>query len=591
MTQIMDSPKHSHALIPVPNQPGCFYNLENPVAIFRSSDPVEIPSILMEVSAVAQRRQCTAIGFVSYEASPAFDAAMQVKAVNDSDPPLIWFGLYKSCSIKPLHQAPWSLTKVWQPEISEDRYCARIREIRDHIASGVTYQVNYTYRQHGVIDGEPLGFFRDLVKKQSTDHCVFIDTGDYAICSVSPELFFDYRQDTLTMRPMKGTAKRDLTNAEEDAAIRHWLETSNKNRAENLMIVDMIRNDLGRIAIPGTVSVPRLFTVEPYPTVWQMTSTVCARTRADIPEIFNALFPCASITGAPKIETMRLIADLEDSSRGLYTGAIGCIHPTGDAWFNVAIRTAVIHKPTGKAEYGVGGGIVWDSTPEDEYQESRLKARVLWLNKLNGASLLTTLFWSPETGLALWDEHLTRLKNSMTYFGIPAPSVDLETTVTDKLKNAQSPQRIRLLIDETSLVTCECTPFTANTSDIVRIRLASDAIDSSNPLLYHKTTDRRVYNHAKEKDGRDVDDVLLWNEKGEITETTIANVVIEENKSLLTPALECGLLPGTLREKALKNGQITEAIITRERLLHADRLWLINSLRGWREAVLVETRL
>lgn len=333
-----------------------------------------------------------AAGFLSYEASPAFDAALSVQPP-DPDLPLLWFGLFRQPQVlQDLEQAsrelqfpaqgcPFSDSSApWRPSISLKQFEQAIAQIKQAIAQGNTFQVNYTFRLHRQFRGHPWALFRDLMRLQPGNYAAFVETGRHAICSASPELFFLREGDRLTTRPMKGTAQRGQ-GCEGDRAQAQALQTSVKNRAENLMIVDMLRNDLGRIAKLGSVQVPRLFDVEQYPTLWQMTSTVTAQSNATMGEVFRALFPCASITGAPKASTMGIIRALECSPRKLYTGAIGYwgLDPQLQiqAQFNVAIRTVLLDLATGQAEYGVGSGIVWDSESSAEYAECVLKTAIL----------------------------------------------------------------------------------------------------------------------------------------------------------------------------------------------------------------------
>ncbi len=338
----------------------------------------EVLPALREVERLVNERGWFAAGFLSYEAGAAFDAAMHAHPTADF--PLLWFGLFP----EPTRSASPPLSArggdyrlgAWQPTVTWEEYDSAIAQIKAHIAAGDTYQVNHTFRLRAPFAGEALALFHALVRAQPTRYAAYVDTGPFALCSASPELFFRLEGEQVSARPMKGTAARGRF-PQEDEAQRQWLHSSAKNRAENVMIVDMLRNDLGRIARLGTVRVPDLFTVERYPTVWQMVSTVQADSSASVSEIFAALFPCASITGAPKVSTMHLIADLESTPRRAYTGSIGFIAPGRHAQFNVAIRTVLVDRARAEAEYGVGGGIVWDSVSEEEFEECNMKARLL----------------------------------------------------------------------------------------------------------------------------------------------------------------------------------------------------------------------
>ena len=317
-----------------------------------------------------------AAGFLSYECAPAFDQAYTVR--NEQKMPLLWFGIFSEPEHLSLSSEGSYTMADWKPSVDMDEYESCINSIKQSIEDGDTYQTNYTIRLHSNFQGDDIAFFEDLKKAQTSDYCAYINTGDHRILSASPELFFHLKDQHITTRPMKGTIKRGNSFAEDEANA-NWLYHSEKNRAENVMIVDLLRNDLGIIAETGTVHVPKLFEIEQYPTVHQMTSTIEAKIAANTPlfDIFKALFPCGSITGAPKISTMNIIANLENTPREVYCGTIGYITPNREAIFNVPIRTVIIDQQSGMATYGVGGGITWDSTAEGEYDEVLTKANVL----------------------------------------------------------------------------------------------------------------------------------------------------------------------------------------------------------------------
>ncbi|MER2006432.1 MAG: aminodeoxychorismate synthase component I [Psychrobacillus sp.] len=317
-----------------------------------------------------------AAGYMSYEAAPAFDNSFKVN--HKSKMPLIWFGIYDKPIEGELVEKGEYKISAWEPTIKMQDYAEAFSEIKKNIEDGVTYQVNYTIRLQAQFEGDSLAYYQDLSKAQSSNYCAYINTKEYSILSASPELFFRINGNKIITRPMKGTVKRGSTDEEDLINIR-WLASSEKNRSENLMIVDLLRNDLGRLANTGTVKVPKIFEIEEYPTVYQMTSTVTAELPSEIKfaDIFKALFPCGSITGAPKISTMEIISKLEYAPREAYCGTIGFITPQKEAIFNVPIRTVIVENATGRAEYGVGGGITWDSTAEEEYNEILTKARFL----------------------------------------------------------------------------------------------------------------------------------------------------------------------------------------------------------------------
>ncbi len=374
-------------------------SFENPLEVISVSTVDEIIPALRRVERLVEENGWYAAGFVSYEAAPAFDPAFTVRAPGGL--PLLWFGLYSEPRSSPtLLPAPTDAGfafETWSSSVMRPAYDAAIDKIKTHIANGETYQVNYTYRLGSQFTGNPWSLFAAMLQAQPVEYPAYIDIGRHVICCASPELFFQRNGDHVTCRPMKGTAPRGRTLAEDEANAAA-LRASPKQRAENVMIVDMLRNDLGRIARSGSVQVPALFQTERYQTLWQMTSTVTAQVSTSFAELFAVLFPCASITGAPKVRTMRIIAALEDTPRGVYTGVIGFLVPGRRAQFNVAIRSAVIDRETGHAEYGVGSGVVWDSTAGDEYAESLLKAKALTAPQTN-FSLLETLRWTSHRRL------------------------------------------------------------------------------------------------------------------------------------------------------------------------------------------------
>ncbi|MBX7250885.1 MAG: aminodeoxychorismate synthase component I [Candidatus Promineofilum sp.] len=377
----------------------------------------EVAPALRAVEAAVDGEGLFAAGYLAYEAAAAFGLSAHPPAADG--PPLLWFGLFRRREeVGPPAQSPAHRFGPWQAPLDFPAYAAALDAIKAAIARGDTYQANYTFPLRADFDGDPWALFAALSAAQWADYGAYLDLGRFVICSASPELFFHLDGDRILSRPMKGTAPRGLTTAGDRAQI-DWLRRSEKNRAENVMIVDMIRNDLGRVAQVGSVAVPDLFAVERYPTLLQMTSTVTARTDAALSDILAAAFPCASITGAPKKRTMELLRVLESQPRGVYTGAIGAILPGRRAQFNVAIRTVVLDRARGAAVYGVGSGIVWDSDAAAEFEECRLKTRVLSVPPARPFRLLESLCWTPAAGYALREAHLRRLADSAEYFGYP----------------------------------------------------------------------------------------------------------------------------------------------------------------------------
>lgn len=551
--------------------------------IVQASTIAAIPPVLTAVETALGEGLCAA-GFIAYEAAAGFDRVLVTRAPEPGQP-LVWFGLFERAEPAPPPAPDPDAYRLgdWQPSISEAQYRDRLAAIRGWLRAGDSYQVNFTFRLRARFEGDPLALLGVLDQAQGGAYGGFIDTGEWAIASASPELFFTLDAGRITGKPMKGTAPRGRTLAE-DAANRAALAASIKDRAENLMIVDMVRNDLARIARLGSVRVPRLFEVERYPRVLQMTTTVTAATDAGLSRLLAALFPCASITGAPKVRTMALIRELECSPRGVYTGSLGFCLPDGRMQFNVAIRTAVVDRRRGEVSFGTGSGVVWDSQAEDEYRECLTKANILSRPPAPFA-LLETLLWTPADGYALLDRHIERLAASAGYFDIACDPDTVRRHLQATAPAAGESQRVRLLLHRDGRLETEIAPL-APSPEPVRVALAREPVDRTDPFLFHKTTRREVYQRAAA--GRpDCADVILWNRAGELTESTIANLVLELDGRYLTPALDCGLLPGTLRRQLLTDGAIEEARLPLAALHQARRLWLINSVRGWRQAHLV----
>ena len=562
----------------------------SPTRVVTATQTDEVIPALRAIETAVNQHRLHAAGFIAYEAAAAYGLAVHAPL---PDLPLLWFGLYENVETTedwasefadPPPSASYSVDP-WQPAIDRTTYETVVGRVKDYLARGHTYQVNHTFPLLATFDGEPRAFFVDLMAAQPTEYAAFIDTGRFALCSASPELFFRLDGERLIAKPMKGTAARGRTLAEDEARIA-GLRQSAKNRAENLMIVDMLRNDLGRVAQVGSVTVPQLFKVERYPTLLQMTSTVTARTNASVVEILASLFPCASITGAPKVRTMQIIRELESQPRGVYTGAIGFIGPERQARFNVAIRTVLIDRERRQARYGVGGGLVWDSDAGSEYRECLLKARVL-TERRPAFRLLETLLWEPENGYFLLAAHLARLADTAVYFNTPLDRAAIEARLVELASTLSEASKIRLLVKLDGAFAVEVAPLTQGAlPQPVRVGLARTPVDSSTIWLYHKTTRREMYDAARAS-RLDCDEVVLWNERGELTEASTANVALDLDGEWVTPPVTSGLLAGTFRNGLLATGQIRERILTPADLHAARHIALINSVRKWRAAVLV----
>ena len=524
----------------------------------------------------------TAIGFVSYEAAPAFDDAFVTRPA--SSVPLLWFALFETEHSASASEEPAPLVRHWDVEPARAQHAEAVARIREEIAAGTTYQVNFTGRMRAPIPANPLAWYESLRHAQGVGYHACIETDDWCVLSLSPELFFESDGVRIRTRPMKGTRARGRFTEEDDALIDE-LRGSAKERAENLMIVDLMRNDLGRIAETGSVHVTRLYDVEKYPTVLQLTSMVEATLRAgvELPGIMSALFPPGSVTGAPKISTMKLIAELESAARGVYCGAIGIVE-RGTCVFNVPIRTLWLDKRTGTAEYGTGGGITADSRAEAEYDELLTKARVIsraWPR----FELLETMRLEQGEVKRL-GQHLRRMEESAEYFGFPFCEADIREAVHDAVRNAApEPALVRLLLAETGETVARLHRLDA-WPERPRVRLAHGPVDSETPFLFHKTTARNTYDLMRAGAG-DAFDALLYNERAEITEFTRGNVVVELDGERYTPARACGLLAGIFRGELLRRGEVRERVITLDEIAHAARIWFVNSVREWVEVELV----
>jgi len=559
-------------------------HFQHPKRIISAHRMEEVMPALKSIEEQVHQRGLYAAGFIAYEAAPAFDSALAVR--ENGLFPLVWFGIYgkpEQISLPTTTPLIKDLPRTWTPSVTRAEYEHAISRIKHYIEAGDTYQVNFTVRLQSPFNGDPWSYFIELARAQDAAYCAFVNTTEWIICSASPELFFQLDGDELISRPMKGTASRGMM-LRDDLQQAEWLRHSEKNRAENVMIVDMVRNDVGRIAHTGSVHVSRLYEVEKYPTLWQMTSTVKATTEAGLSAIMQALFPPASITGAPKPRTMEIIAELEQTPRRIYTGSVGFMGPDCKAQFNVAIRTVLIDKATGQAEYGVGGGIVWDSVDRMEFEECQTKAKII-TQRVPDFALLETILWTLEQEYFLLPYHLSRLADSAVYFSF---SVDIDA-IRERLDSLahtlpKTAHKVRLLVAKEGGITLQSEALSDAVAQPLHVCLAPAPIDSANPFLYHKTTNRLVYDQALAA-CPGYTDVILWNAKGEITESCIANIVVELEGELYTPPIPCGLLPGTYRAYLLEQGKVKERVITREDLITSPHIYLVNSVRKEREVV------
>jgi para-aminobenzoate synthetase/4-amino-4-deoxychorismate lyase len=573
------------------------FRLAEPVGVIEARRPSEVAGAI-DAAGSAAARGLWAAGFVAYEAAPGLDPELSVRVRAPDDPfaelPLAWFALFERREdLPPLEPArldpSGSAGSPWRPSVDRATYDAAVERIRELIASGHTYQVNHTIRLRAMIQGDERGFYRDLCLAQRGGYAAFLDLGRYRVLSASPELFFRIDGERITTRPMKGTAPRGRWLAE-DEEIAARLVASSKDRAENAMIVDLLRNDLGRICRTGSVEVERMLEAERFETVWQLTSTIEGDLRPEITllDTFRALFPSGSVTGAPKVRTTRIIADLEDSARGPYCGAIGYLAPAGSgeprASFNVAIRTVVLDAQTRTAEYGVGGGITHDSSASGEYEEIVAKARVL-TDVRPAFELFESLAHVPAEGFRHLDEHLERLASSAGYFGFRFEPEAAAAALKRAVAEVTGPSVVRLTLGRDGGLSTDVRDLPP-ADDAVRVALDDEPVDPSDVWLFHKTTRRAPYERRR---GRrpDVDDVLLVNDRGAVTESTIANLAVRLDGIWVTPPVDAGLLPGTYRNVLLREGRMTERPVTVDELRGARELALVSSVRGWRPAALV----
>ncbi|MGI8672039.1 MAG: aminodeoxychorismate synthase component I [Luteitalea sp.] len=569
----------------------------DPARIARAFAPTDVAAVVdaAEDEALAGR---TVVLLLSYEAAPAFDAALRVTR-GPENLPLAWMAAYDSTPEVPPVPAfarvpaagvdsASAPTLTWRPAIDEARFARDIAVILARIHAGDTYQVNYTFPLHADGLGEPAAWFKARARDAEVPFAAYVDLGSHVVMSLSPELFLTRTGRQVTTRPMKGTSRRGRWLAE-DQALAQALVTSDKARAENVMIVDLLRNDLGRVAEIGSVRVRELCRLERYPTVWQLTSTIDAVLRPDVRllDLLHATFPCGSVTGAPKVRTTEIIASLEQTPRGRYTGAICLLQPGGDVVASVPIRTAVLDRQTGVATFRVGAGIVADSSPAEEWAECLAKARVVRAPAVPADVELFETLRLDAGALARHDAHVNRLAASAELCGWRCDRAALHAHLA-RLAAAHPAGvwRVRLRLAADGRCRTEAEPFVATTHRW-RVGVAPNRVDARDPLLFNKTTRRGVYDAARAA-RPDCDDVLLVNLRDELTESTIASLVVELDGVRVTPPIGCGLLPGILRAELVARGEVVEQVIPVADLWRASRIWLVNALRGWIDVDLVD---
>ena len=589
-----------------------------PSRILAVNDSAEIPELFAEIEK-AVAAGCFAAGFFAYECAAFFEPTVPVRA-RPAGQPLAWIGLYPQCHVfnhltgkfadgDPPGLAEFAALEEGQAvaeplatqAITAQQYAERIAAIHEWIRSGDVYQLNFTFPLHVAAAGSTAALYARLRQRQPVEYSAFLHTqpGQH-ILSFSPELFFRLDETGgarhITTRPMKGTAPRGR-NTREDRDRAQWLHNDEKNRSENLMIVDLLRNDLGRLCRFGGVRVDDLFTVERYETLWQMTSTVTGELRGDVgfQQIFRALFPCGSVTGAPKVRAMQLLAALEPRPRGLYTGAIG-FFSREQTVFNVAIRT--LELACGSGMMGVGSGIVIDSDAAAEFRECALKAEFLTRSAESFPAqfqLIETMLW--HGGFPLLPLHLDRLEDSAGYFGFSCERAAVEDALLAHARGVadHAPHKVRLLLARNGSleIAAEVLPTPADPAKVAHVCIAQIPTDSRDRMLFHKTTHRPVYARAfKKATEAGFDDVLFLNERGEVTEGAISNIFVVRDGRWFTPPVECGLLAGVFRRHLLKTRmtetrkEIEQRVLYPEDLRQADAVYLANALRGLRRVVI-----
>lgn len=591
---------------------------EAPLRVLQAQHVSEVKPLLEAVEQAAQAGHWC-VGYVRYEAAPAFDAAFQVQAGASSDPsatPLAWFGVFEAPvdgglgAGTPTHpknpiqsqshaldeldpaQAPASLAQAsWEGELPRPAFDRAVQYIHEAIAQGRYYQLNFTHVLKGQLtQGTPWDLFMALRRAQPGAYSAFIDSGPEQVLSVSPELFFDWNGKRLLTRPMKGTAQRGAT-ALADQAQAQTLRESDKERAENVMIVDLLRNDVSRIAQAHSVQVPKLFALEALPSVWQMTSDVTAQTQAgtQLVDVFAALFPCGSITGAPKVQAMRDIAELEAGPRGVYCGAVGVVRPGAqagqvDATFNVAIRTVVARSTEAGTELacGIGSGITTYAQAEGEWQEWQHKRA--FLDRASQPFDLLETLGLHQGQVRHLELHLNRMADAALHFGYPFDRARVHAALMQTAQaHPQGAWRLRLLLQPHGQPTVQAFALAATPEPVVLALAHRPMAEAYGEFVRYKTT-RRAHYEAFEPSEAGIFDTLLWNNQHELTECTRGNVALLIDGQWLTPSLDSGLLNGVGRQHWLAQGRIREAVLHTSDLPQAQGVAFFNSLRGWLEA-------
>ncbi|WP_321389270.1 aminodeoxychorismate synthase component I [Emcibacter sp.] len=569
------------------------YVYDTPDEVITARTPAELTDAFEHMEKVLDAGKHLA-GYISYETGLALEHCLEGLLPAKADVPYLCFGVYgerKTLTASDAGEYWRTGDGMRDPEvdnlqlnISRDEYLQDIERIQEYLQAGDVYQVNYTLKALFDYAGPSKALYSRLRRAQPVSYGAYISSDELDVLSFSPELFLKKQADVVVMKPMKGTIRRGHT-LEEDRDLAAFMREDEKSRAENLMIVDLIRNDLSKLAEPGSVQVDSLFDIEKYRTLLQMTSTVKARLgdHVKVTDLLKSMFPCGSVTGAPKIRAMEIIHELERGPRGIYTGAIGYITPDRDLCFNVPIRTLVLDR-AGRGCLGIGGGIVADSVAGEEYEECLLKASFL-TRKQPTFDLLETIGWSGEEGFKLLDLHLDRLKKSAEYFDFRFDRDEIRKDLerTAEYLAPETEWRIRLLLSRVGnwSVTCE-KQAGGQVGEVPQICLSDRRTDSRNSLFYHKTTARDFYNEelAKARQDGGCFEVIFQNENCELTEGSFTNLFVELDGQLFTPPVSAGLLAGTLRQDLLEQGRAIEKTLWPEDLLRAEKIFVGNSVRG-----------
>jgi para-aminobenzoate synthetase / 4-amino-4-deoxychorismate lyase len=577
---------------------GSSFILTDPITAHIATSIDDVATVL-DTAALAAANGHWVAGYIAHDAAGAFDPAL--RASRDPTVPYAWFGVFAGreelgTTSEESGDATYTISR-WTPLADRATYDDAFATITDHITAGDVHQVNLALSMRAAFSGDPSGLYLELLRSQEAGYASHLRHDDTHVLSVSPERFFTVDGERVVAEPIKGTRPRGRW-AEEDFRLRGELASSGKDRADNLMIVDLLRSDLGRISRSGTVVVDDLCAIAGYRTVWQMSSRISAELRDDVTtrDIIAALFPCGSVTGAPRATAMEIISQVEPTARGVYGGTIGFI-PPGDgrdgSSFSVAIRTAVVHLDEGVVQYGVGGGVTWDSSLEGEFEEAMAKAVVLTSRPLD-VDLIETIRWDGDW---LWlDEHLARMSASASFLGLDLPSEDVRAALQQLARILSEPTQVRIVLSPRGSVSvfAEEAPVRfamhpGPNGEAISVALDFDPVDRKDLRLFHRTSDRFPY-ESRERRHPDVDDVILTNDVGHVTESTIGNVVCLFDDAWVTPPVADGLLAGVLRGRLLDEGFITEDHIPIRRLLEADAVALVDSVGGWRSAMVVQSR-